>query len=101
MGPHGVGKTSCSRWLADKLNIFHIQFEERLQELLMLKTGKRIGLEEEEEEEEGEGTQELGESTIPENTPEFEFESEEESKQIHEVIELLYIFLVNFFQNGK
>ncbi|KAL7987849.1 hypothetical protein Chor_006768 [Crotalus horridus] len=84
LGPHGVGKTGCSRWLADKLNIFHIQFEERLQELLMLKTGKRIGLEEEEEEEEGEGTQELGESTIPENTPEFEFESEEESKQIHE-----------------
>ncbi|KAM6460290.1 adenylate kinase 9 isoform 2-T2 [Liasis olivaceus] len=47
-------------------------------------TGKRVGPEEEEEEEEGEGTQELGESTIPENAPEFEFESEEESKQTQE-----------------
>ncbi|KAG8123953.1 hypothetical protein E2320_019386, partial [Naja naja] len=84
LGPHGTGKTACARWLADKLNIFHIQFEERLQELLMLKTGKKVGLEEEEEEEEGEGTQELGESTIPESAPEFEFEGEEESKHIHE-----------------
>ncbi|XP_026522287.1 adenylate kinase 9 [Notechis scutatus] len=67
LGPHGTGKTVCARWLADKLNIFHIQFEERLQELVMLKTGKRVGPEEEEEEEEGEGTQELGESTIPES----------------------------------
>ncbi|XP_063152555.1 adenylate kinase 9 [Candoia aspera] len=84
LGPHGGGKTVCARWLADKLNIFHIQFEELLQELVMLKTGKRVGPEEEEEEEEGEGTQELGESTIPENAPEFEFESEEESKQTQE-----------------
>ncbi|XP_032071185.1 adenylate kinase 9 [Thamnophis elegans] len=89
LGPHGVGKTICARWLADKLNIFHIQFEERLQELVMIKTGKRVGLEEEEEEEEGEGTQELGESTIPENAPEFEFGSEEESKPIHEKDTLL------------
>ncbi|XP_034265034.1 adenylate kinase 9 isoform X2 [Pantherophis guttatus] len=84
LGPHGIGKTVCARWLADKLNIFHIQFEERLQELIMLKTGKRVGLEEEEEEEEGEGTQELGESTIPESAPEFEEGSEEESKHIPE-----------------
>lgn len=67
----------------------------------MIKTGKRVGLEEEEEEEEGEGTQELGESTIPESAPEFEFGSEEESKPIHEVIELLYIFLVSFLQSGR
>ncbi|ETE69947.1 Adenylate kinase domain-containing protein 1, partial [Ophiophagus hannah] len=84
LGPHGTGKTACARWLADKLNIFHIQFEEHLQELVMVKTGKRVGPEEEEEEEEGEGTQELGESTIPESAPEFEFESEEESKHIQE-----------------
>ncbi|XP_070589434.1 adenylate kinase 9 isoform X2 [Erythrolamprus reginae] len=89
LGPHGTGKTVCARWLADKLNIFHIQFEERLQELIMLKTGKRVGPEEEEEEEEGEGTQEMGESTIPESSPEFEFESEEESKHIPEKEPLL------------
>ncbi|XP_070081502.1 adenylate kinase 9 isoform X2 [Equus caballus] len=53
LGPHGSGKTVCGRQLAEKLGIFHIQFEEFLQEKLMLKTEKKIGpgFEEDSEEE--------------------------------------------------
>ncbi|XP_055981425.1 adenylate kinase 9 [Sorex fumeus] len=49
LGPHGSGKTVCGRKLAEKFGIFHIQFEEFLQEKLMLKTEKRAGPEFEEE----------------------------------------------------
>uniref|UniRef100_A0A671F8J8 Uncharacterized protein n=1 Tax=Rhinolophus ferrumequinum TaxID=59479 RepID=A0A671F8J8_RHIFE len=52
LGPHGSGKTVCGRHLAEKLGIFHIQFEEFLQEKLMLKTEKKIGPEFEEDAEE-------------------------------------------------
>ncbi|NXI74771.1 KAD9 kinase, partial [Anseranas semipalmata] len=43
LGTHGAGKTTCARWLADKFDIFHIQFEEYLQELLLPKTKEKIG----------------------------------------------------------
>ncbi|XP_023368209.1 adenylate kinase 9 [Otolemur garnettii] len=68
LGPHGSGKTICGRQLAEKLEIFHIQFEEALQEKLMLKTEKRIGPElDEESEEELEAKQELEELAIQTN----------------------------------
>ncbi|XP_074043428.1 adenylate kinase 9 isoform X2 [Macrotis lagotis] len=52
LGPHGSGKTVCGRWLAEKFGIFHIQFEEFLQERIMVKTERRIGPEFDEEIEE-------------------------------------------------
>ncbi|NXL85398.1 KAD9 kinase, partial [Alectura lathami] len=52
LGTHGAGKTTCARWLADKFGIFHIQFEEYLQELLLPKTKQKIGPDFDEEPEE-------------------------------------------------
>lgn len=43
-----------ARHLADKLGIFHIMFKERLQELIISKTKKKIGPEYEDEKEEEE-----------------------------------------------
>ncbi|XP_032877861.1 adenylate kinase 9 [Amblyraja radiata] len=42
-GAKGSGKTIHSRWLADKLDIFHIQFTELLQEHMISKTKKKLG----------------------------------------------------------
>ncbi|XP_053155672.1 adenylate kinase 9 isoform X5 [Hemicordylus capensis] len=86
LGSHGAGKTTCARWLADKLGIFHIQFDERLQELIRIKTGHRVGPEEEEEEDEEDSAalmQEIVESspTIPDTVTEVELESEEETRR--------------------
>ncbi|XP_075780087.1 adenylate kinase 9 isoform X4 [Pelodiscus sinensis] len=83
LGAHGAGKTICGRWLADKLGIFHIQFEEHLQEIIMSKTEKRVGLEFDEEPEEDQIDmealfQELGDSSQT-NT-----ETETESESVHE-----------------
>ncbi|KAI5140379.1 Adenylate Kinase 9 [Manis pentadactyla] len=65
LGPRGSGKTVCGRQLAKTWGIFHIQFEEFLQEKLMLKTEKKIGPEfEEESEEEQLSRQELEELAI-------------------------------------
>lgn len=52
LGTHGAGKTTCARQVADKLGIFHIQFEEYLQELILPKTKVKVGphLDEEPEE---------------------------------------------------
>ncbi|XP_077158489.1 adenylate kinase 9 isoform X2 [Paroedura picta] len=83
LGSHGSGKTVCGRWLAKKLGIFHIQFEERLQELIMLKTGVRVGPEtEEDDEEEAAAMQEMGESPtpIPDSATETDMMSEEEKQ---------------------
>uniref|UniRef100_A0A8C4TXD1 Adenylate kinase 9 n=1 Tax=Falco tinnunculus TaxID=100819 RepID=A0A8C4TXD1_FALTI len=43
LGTHGAGKTTCARYIADKLGIFHIQFEEYLQELILPKTKEKVG----------------------------------------------------------
>ena len=40
------------RYLADKLGVFHIDFHERLQELIIAKTKKRVGPDYEDEEDE-------------------------------------------------
>ncbi|NWR57989.1 KAD9 kinase, partial [Bucorvus abyssinicus] len=43
LGTHGSGKTTCARQIAEKLGIFHIQFEEYLQELILPKTKVKVG----------------------------------------------------------
>ncbi|KFW12659.1 Adenylate kinase 9, partial [Eurypyga helias] len=43
LGTHGAGKTTCARQIADKLGIFHIQFEEYLQELILPKSKEKVG----------------------------------------------------------
>jgi len=48
LGPRGSGKTLHGRTLAKKLGLFHIQFREYLQELVMAKTKKRVVSEREE-----------------------------------------------------
>ncbi|XP_057593660.1 adenylate kinase 9 [Hippopotamus amphibius kiboko] len=68
LGPHGSGKTVCGRQLAESLGIFHIQFEEFLQEKLMLKTEKKAGPEfEDDSEDEQFAKQELEELAVQAN----------------------------------
>ncbi|XP_053879147.1 adenylate kinase 9 isoform X4 [Malaclemys terrapin pileata] len=96
LGTHGAGKTICGRWLADKLGIFHIQFEERLQEMIMPKTEKRVGPEFDEEPEEDQIDmealfQELGDSSQTNTETETESESAHENesnknKEMKEVV---------------
>nr|XP_035152378.2 adenylate kinase 9 isoform X2 [Callithrix jacchus] len=82
-GPHGSGKTMCGRQLAEKLNIFHIQFEEVLQEKLLLKTEKKVGPEfEEDSEDEEAAKQELKEFAIQANV---KLEEENTKKKLPEV----------------
>lgn len=52
LGTHGAGKTTCARQIAEKLGIFHIQFEEYLQELILPKTKEKVGPDYDEEPEE-------------------------------------------------
>jgi adenylate/nucleoside-diphosphate kinase len=52
LGSKGSGKTLYGRHLAEKLGVFHIDFQERLQELIIAKTGKRVGPDFEDEEDE-------------------------------------------------
>ncbi|XP_034999516.2 adenylate kinase 9 [Hippoglossus stenolepis] len=42
LGTRGSGKTSHGEWLARQLGLFHIQFREQLQMLIMAKTKKRV-----------------------------------------------------------
>uniref|UniRef100_A0A3P9IZJ1 Adenylate kinase 9 n=1 Tax=Oryzias latipes TaxID=8090 RepID=A0A3P9IZJ1_ORYLA len=44
LGPRGSGKSTLSKWLAEKLGLFHIQFIEVLQMMIMPKTKKRVSL---------------------------------------------------------
>lgn len=50
LGARGAGKTERGRTLAKELGIFHIDFRERLQEMIIDKTGKRIDEEDDDEE---------------------------------------------------
>ncbi|CAK6446699.1 unnamed protein product [Pipistrellus nathusii] len=68
LGPHGSGKSVCGRQLAEKWGIFHIQFEEFLQEKMMLRIEKKVGPEfEEDAEEEQLAKQELEELAFEAN----------------------------------
>ncbi|XP_043075584.1 adenylate kinase 9 [Puntigrus tetrazona] len=42
LGVRGSGKTTYGKWLAEQLGVFHIQFRERLQELILRKTQKHV-----------------------------------------------------------
>ena len=42
LGARGSGKTFHGSWLARQLGVFHIQFRERLQELILAKTQSRV-----------------------------------------------------------
>ncbi|XP_076819346.1 adenylate kinase 9-like isoform X2 [Clavelina lepadiformis] len=48
LGARGSGKSLQGRRLAEKLGVFHITFRERLQELILPKTNKRLGPEHDE-----------------------------------------------------
>lgn len=52
LGPRGSGKSLNAAYLAEKLGIFHICYRERLQEMIIAKTKKKIGPEFEEDTEE-------------------------------------------------
>lgn len=77
--------------MAEKLNIFHIQFEEVLQEKLLLKTERKVGPEfEEDSEDEQAAKQELEELAIQANV---KVEEENTKKQV--VISLFcFVFAV-------
>ncbi|XP_033613419.1 adenylate kinase 9 isoform X2 [Fukomys damarensis] len=83
LGPRGSGKTVCGRQLAENFGIFHIQFEEVLQEKLLLRTGKKFGPEfEEDSEEEQAAKQELEELAVQAN---IKLEEENTKKEPPEV----------------
>lgn len=42
LGVRGSGKTTHGHWLAQQLGLFHLQFRERLQELILAKTRTRV-----------------------------------------------------------
>ncbi|KAM4633800.1 adenylate kinase 9 [Polymixia lowei] len=42
LGTRGSGKTTQGEWLARQLGVFHVQFRERLQELILAKTQSRV-----------------------------------------------------------
>ncbi|KAM6185184.1 adenylate kinase 9 [Rhynchocyon petersi] len=91
LGPRGSGKTMCGSYLAENLGIFHIQFEEVLQEKLMLKTERKFGPEfEEDSEDEQAAKQEIKELATQANitieeentkklSPEMQLTEEEEA----------------------
>ncbi|GAB1295055.1 Nucleoside-diphosphate kinase [Apodemus speciosus] len=91
LGPHGSGKTVCARKLAENFGIFHIQFEEFLQEKMLLKAERKFGPEfEDDSEEEQAAKQELEElasqanvkieeDTTKKQLPEVQFTEEEEA----------------------
>ncbi|ELU02521.1 hypothetical protein CAPTEDRAFT_45229, partial [Capitella teleta] len=91
LGPRGSGKSLHGRNLARKLGLFHIQFRERLQELIIAKSKKKIGPEYEEDEEEPEPDIDESEDedegaitgpdgeTVPEEEEEINYTEEEEA----------------------
>ena len=52
IGPKGAGKTLHGRNLAKQMGVFHISFKDRLQELIIAKTKRKIGPEYDDDEDE-------------------------------------------------
>ncbi|XP_060229270.1 adenylate kinase 9 [Meriones unguiculatus] len=83
IGHHGAGKTLCGRKLAQNFSIFHIQFEEFLQEKLMLKAERKFGPEfEDDSEEEQAAKQEFEELAAQAN---MKIEEESAKRQLPEI----------------
>ncbi|ESO88926.1 hypothetical protein LOTGIDRAFT_105959, partial [Lottia gigantea] len=89
LGQKGAGKTLHGRHLAKKLGLFHISFQDRLQELIISKTKRKIGpefeeepdpVEEEEEEEEKEEDEENEGAIIAPDGSTVDVPEEEESE---------------------
>ena len=69
LGAAGSGKTTVGRELAKKFGVFHISFKDRLQELIIAKTKKRIGPDyPEEEPEDDENEAQENEEGVEDNT---------------------------------
>ncbi|KGL84237.1 Adenylate kinase 9, partial [Tinamus guttatus] len=90
LGTHGAGKTTCARWVADKMGLFHIQFEEYLQEIMIRKTKKKVGPDFDEEPEEDDSkiaalSQELGDFSLTMTGTKIEPERESEKKREQEI----------------
>lgn len=49
LGTRGSGKTTNGKWLAQQLGLFHIDFREKLQMLVMEKTKEPVAYADEEE----------------------------------------------------
>nr|XP_034380594.1 adenylate kinase 9 [Arvicanthis niloticus] len=91
LGPHGSGKTVCARKLAENFGIFHIQFEEFLQEKMLLKAERKFGPEFEDDSEEEQSTKQeleelaaqanvkLEEDATKKQLPDVQFTEEEEA----------------------
>ncbi|EGV98853.1 Uncharacterized protein C6orf224 [Cricetulus griseus] len=83
LGPRGSGKTICGRKLAESFGVFHIQFDEFLQEKMMLKAERKYGPEFEDDSEEEQATkQELEELAVQANV---KIEEESIKKQLPDV----------------
>ncbi|XP_049976513.1 adenylate kinase 9-like [Alexandromys fortis] len=83
LGPRGSGRTHCARILAENFGVFHIQFDEFLQEKMLLKAERKFGPEFEDDSEEEQATkQELEELAVQANV---KIEEESTKKQLPDV----------------
>ncbi|XP_069866381.1 adenylate kinase 9 isoform X2 [Dipodomys merriami] len=83
LGPRGSGKTVHARYLAKKFGIFHIQFDEFLQEKMLLKTERKFGPDYEDDSEEEQVTkQELEDLAMQAN---IKLEEETTKKRLLDV----------------
>nr|XP_048280947.1 adenylate kinase 9 isoform X4 [Myodes glareolus] len=83
LGPRGSGRTRCARTLAENFGVFHIQFDEFLQEKMLLKAERKFGPEFEDDSEEEQATkQELEELAVQANV---KIEEESPKKQLPDV----------------
>ncbi|XP_051881405.1 LOW QUALITY PROTEIN: adenylate kinase 9 [Pristis pectinata] len=86
-GAKGSGKTTHSRWLANKLGIFHIQFTELLQERIIPKTKRKIGPEYDDEPTEDELADLATIAALERGEQPEKIEDEPEEKQEEEEVE--------------
>ena len=92
VGPKGSGKTMQGRQIAQKLDLFYVNFREKLEEIMLLKLGKRIGPEMKDSEEWDELIKKDGEieklvtelEKIPDPNAEEQNEEKEDGDQARE-----------------
>ncbi|XP_051264627.1 adenylate kinase 9 isoform X2 [Dicentrarchus labrax] len=86
LGTRGSGKTTHGEWLSQKFGIFHIQFREQLQMLIMAKTKERVPYADE-----GESSEESEdlEALIKEARGEDEEETEDTSDNTNDIEEVV------------